>query len=201
MVKQKGKFIVFEGLDGSGQTTQAGLLRDYLERIGKKVLLTKEPTNDSEAGKAIQEILHDKKQVGAGELQELFAADRKAHLENVIIPSLRKGITVISDRYFFSSFAFGSLGCDLERLISINAGFLLPDATFVLTVKPETAVERISKRGEDTTFFEKLEKLRKVAENYKNLGSRFENLFFIDGERSIDEIHREIVSKISNTLK
>jgi len=196
-----GKFIVFEGPDGSGQTTQAALLEKYVSGLGKKVVLTKEPTLDSKAGLEIKDILNHEKETTPVELQKLFAEDRKEHLEKVIIPALKEGSVVISDRYFFSTFAFGSLGADLEWLISINDNFLLPDATLVLVVKPETSIERIARRGIKTTLFEKLESLRKVVENYKNLGNRFENMIFIDGERTIDEIHKEISEKIAGILK
>lgn len=97
----KGKFIVFEGLDGSGQSTQSGLLRDFLIKKGYKVLLTKEPTLNSKFGKKIKRVLNKKERVSAKKLQELFTQDRKEHLEKTIIPALKKGEIVISDRYFF----------------------------------------------------------------------------------------------------
>ena|SRR3989344_6638325 len=196
-----GKFIVFEGLDGSGQTTQAGLLSEYFKQLGKKVLLTKEPTKKSESGKKIEDILKHRKTADGGELQRIFAEDRNEHLEKEIIPALKEGTNVISDRYFFSSFAFGSIDCDLEWLIGLNDDFMLPDATFVLMVKPEMAVERIKKRGLETTFFEELGKLKKIIKNYELLRGRFGNLFFIDGERSVEEVHLEIVGKARNFIK
>lgn len=196
-----GKFIVFEGLDGSGQTTQAGLLGEYLKHLGKKVFLTKEPTKDTEFGREIEDILKRRKIADGSELQKLFAKDRNEQLQKEIIPALKEGTNVISDRYFFSSFAFGSVDCDLEWLIELNNDFMLPDATFVLMVRPETAVERIKKRGLETTFFEELEKLKKVIKNYELLRGRFENLFFINGERPIEEVRKEIVEKARNFLK
>ncbi len=196
-----GKFIVFEGPDGSGQSTQAALLEKYISNLGRKVILTKEPTLDSEAGLEIKAILNHEKEASPEELQKLFVEDRREHLEKVIIPALKEGSVVISDRYFFSTFAFGSLGADLEWLISMNSDFLLPDATFVLVVKPETSIERIAHRGIKSTLFEKLESLRKVVENYKNLGTRFANMFFIDGERPIGEIHKEIAERAAGVLE
>jgi len=106
----KGKFIVFEGLDGSGQSTQAGLLKDFLLEKGYEVILTKEPTIESEAGRKIRKVLDKKLNLSPKELQELFAQDRKEHLENIIIPALKQGKMVISDRYF-------SLVLLLEQLI------------------------------------------------------------------------------------
>ena len=196
-----GKFIVFEGPDGSGQTTQSSLLEKYIFGLGKKVVLTKEPTLDSKAGLEVKDILNHEKESTPEDLQKLFAEDRKEHLEKLIIPALKEGSAVISDRYFFSTFAFGSLGADLEWLISINEDFILPDITFVLTVKPETSIERIASRGIKSTLFEKLESLKKVMENYKNLANRFENMVFIDGDRPIEEIHKEIAERALSILK
>lgn len=199
-----GKFIVFEGLDGSGQSTQAGLLKDFLIKKGFKVVLTKEPTLDSEAGKKIRKILDKKEEVTAEHLQEFFAQDRKEHLEKVIIPALKKGKIVISDRYFFSSFAYGKAsGVDLEWLIKINEKFLLPDITFLLKVSPEICLERIEKRnkGKERTLFEEKEKLEKVWKVYEILLSRFKNIYLIDGEKPIEEVFKEILKIIEKDLK
>ena len=202
-----GKFIVFEGLDGSGQSTQAKLLNDFLVKKNFKVVLTKEPTKNSQAGKKIRDILDKKAKVTPTQLQKLFARDRKEHLEKVIIPALKKGKIVISDRYFFSSFAYGSSsGLDLDWLIKLNDSFLLPDLTFILKVKPTICIERIEKRNKEThkkrTLFEEKEKLEKVWQNYQILPNRFENVYMIDGEKKIEEVSsriRKIV--LSNTIK
>ena len=86
-----GKFIVIEGLDGSGQSTQAELLKNFLLKEGHKVVLTKEPTQDSEAGKKIKEVLGEAIKLESQLLQELFVEDRKEHLQNLIIPALKEG--------------------------------------------------------------------------------------------------------------
>lgn len=188
-----GKFIVFEGLDGSGQSTQAGLLRDFLAGKGFEVVLTKEPTKDSEAGQKIREILDQKSKIDGAKLQELFAQDRKEHLEKVIIPALEEGKFVISDRYFFSSFAFGaSDGVDLKWLIEINDSFLLPDLTFLLKVRPEICIGRIEKRGTPKALFEKTEKLAKVWQTFEILPEKFENMIVINGERTIEEVFEDV---------
>lgn len=197
----KGKFIVFEGLDGSGQSTQAGLLKDFLLEKGYEVILTKEPTIDSEAGRKIRKVLDKKLDISSKKLQELFAQDRKEHLENTIIPALKQGRIVISDRYFFSSFSYGAAnGLDLEWLIEINNLFLLPNIIFLLEVKPETCIGRIEGRGLEKTLFEKKEKLEKTWETYKILPGRFENVYLINGERPIDEVFKETKKILSNKL-
>ena len=188
-----GKFIVIEGLDGSGQSTQAELLRKFLTGKGYQVVVTKEPTLDSEAGRKIRDILDSKVDSEPEKLQELFAQDRKEHLEKIIIPALKEGRFVISDRYFFSSFAFGaSDGLDLEWLIKLNDNFLLPDLTFILKVRSKVCVSRIEKRGNSRTLFEKEEKLVKVWETFKIMPARFENIEIIDGEKSIEEVFGEV---------
>ncbi|PIR02253.1 MAG: dTMP kinase [Candidatus Nealsonbacteria bacterium CG11_big_fil_rev_8_21_14_0_20_37_68] len=161
-----GKFIVFEGLDGSGQSTQANLLKDFLLEKNFNVILTKEPTQDSEAGKKIRKILDKKAGVQPLQLQKLFAQDRKEHLENIIIPALKEGKIVISDRYFFSSFAYGSAsGVNLEWLIKINDEFLLPNLTFILKVSPKICLGRIKKRGDKITLFEEKKKSGKFIKS------------------------------------
>ena len=192
-----GKFIVIEGLDGSGQSTQVALLKDFLIKQGFEVITTKEPTQSSEAGKKIKEILEKKIQSESIQFQKLFAQDRLAHLENTITPALRQGKTVISDRYFFSSFAYGTAdGADLEELIKLNNEFLLPDLTFLLKVRPKVCIGRIEKRGSVKTLFEKQERLEKVWQVYEKLFSRFKNIKIIDGEKSIEQVFEQIKSKL-----
>ncbi|MDD2696892.1 MAG: dTMP kinase [Candidatus Pacebacteria bacterium] len=196
-----GKFIVIEGLDGSGQTTQAELFKNFFIKQGFKVVLTKEPTLDSEAGKRIREILDNKIKAEAGVLQELFTQDRRDHLQNKILPALKEGKIVISDRYFFSTFAYGAAdGLDLERLIGMNNDFLLPDLTFILKVSPEVCVERIEKRGKGIKLFEKKEKLEKVWETYRILPGRFENVYMVEGERTKEEVFSQIKDIVLSQL-
>lgn len=197
----EGKFIVFEGLDGSGQSTQAGLLREFLMEKDFNVILTKEPTLDSEAGKRIRKILDKEIKVSPKELQELMVEDRKEHLEKVIIPALKEGKIIISDRYFLSTFAFGSAdGLDLEWLIEINNQFLYPDTVFLLRVSPSVCIERIKNRGDRVDLFEKEEKLGDVWKTYKILPDRFENIFVIDGEKSIEKVFEKVKEIIIKQL-
>jgi dTMP kinase len=127
-----GKFIVFEGLDGSGQSTQANLLKSFLTEKGLAVVLTKEPTKVSSVSQKIREVLDEKRKITPKELQELFVQDRREHLADLVIPALKENKIVISDRYFFSTFAFGSSG-GLEFFLDL--GILLK--TFQLFLKKE----------------------------------------------------------------
>lgn len=162
----KGKFIVFEGCDGSGQTTQAGLLAEYLWDSGRPVVLTKEPTPDSEAGKTIRRVLQKAVKMEPVALQLLFCEDRRRHLEDLIVPALKSGKTVVCDRYFFSTVAFGGIDLDMDWLINLNDDFLLPDIVFILDVPAETCTQRMLRRGKELELFETTERLCAVRRNY-----------------------------------
>ena len=190
-----GTFIVFEGLDGSGQSTQAELLRHYFEDNKDSVVLTKEPTEDSESGRTIRKVLKKEEKIEPDELQKLFVQDRKEHLNNLIIPNLKNGKFVISDRYFLSTCAFGGINLDMEWLIELNNKFILPNITFLLNVDPRICIERIDKRGKRFEFFEEEKKLTKVRENYFKLAKRFPNIYIINGEFSKEAVFKEILNK------
>ncbi len=193
----RGKFIVFEGLDGSGQSTQAKLLKEYFDQQDIAALLTKEPTQWTEAGKKIKEILDEETGMEPLKFQELFTQDRAQHLKLEIIPALKQGKVVICDRYAFSSMAYGGLDISIPQLMLLNENFICPNWVFFLKVNPEECLRRIQARGEGMKFFEKLEKLKKVAANYENVARCFIHVFnVIDGERKIKEIHQEIVSNL-----
>ncbi len=198
-----GKFIVFEGLDGSGQSTQAGSLLDFLNKYTGKlklgfpgVFLTKEPTPGLIGGLIRGQLTHDWKS-SAECLQLLFCADRAHHLKKEIEPLLRKGSSVICDRYFFSTVAFGSLEVNRDWLLSLNENFLLPDLTFLLKVSPRVCVERMRGSRYELELFEKEELLQKVWTNYERLSREFENVCVVNGERSIEEISKEITETLT----
>jgi len=197
----KGKFIVFDSLDGAGNSTQVKLLADYLNKIGKKTHITKEPTSYLIGGLIKSQLIHDWKSSPEC-LQLLFCADRAYHLEKEIIPLLKKGVNVISDRYFFSTMAYGNLEIkDLDWLIEINKKFILPDLTFFLKVSPKVCIQRIKKDRFEITLFEKEKILEKIWKNYEILAKKFDNVYIIEGERKIEEIAEEIREIVLNKLK
>jgi len=197
----KGKFIAFEGLDGSGQTTQANLLKDFLIKKGFEVVLTKEPTSDSRPGKEIRKILNEEKTALPRQLQKLFAEDRDWHQKNKIVPALKKGQIVISDRSQFSSFAFGvANGVALDYLLSLNNKFIEPDLVILLKTSAKTSIQRIKNRGEKQTLFEKEKQLEKVWQVFEKLSKKFKNIVIVDGERTIEEIHQNIKQIINQKL-
>ena len=202
-----GKFIAFEGLDGSGSTTQASKLRSFLNESQEKFVLgkpqahlTKEPTNNIVGGLIRGQLTGDWKTQPEC-LQLLFSADRAHHLEKEIIPLLEKGTTVITDRYFLSTVAFGGLEIeDMDWLIEINKPFILPDITFLIKVSPKICLERIKGDRFHIELFEKEDALSKVWQNYEKLAKRFENVYIIDGERPVEEVFEEIKNLVHSKL-
>lgn len=197
-----GKFIVFEGLDGSGKSTQAELLAGYLKEKRVKARLTLEPTQYLIGGLVRSYLAHDWRSTPEC-LQLLFSADRAYHLDREIIPSLKNGDAVVCDRYFFSTFAYGALECDLDWLIEANRNFILPDLTILLESEPRECIRRMAGERFSVELFEKEEKLVKVRENYHKIAERFEketDIRIINGDRAIGEIFEE-VKQIADNAK
>jgi dTMP kinase len=187
----KGAFIAFEGLDGSGLTTQSVMLRDHFINTGREVVLTKEQT-DGLIGGLIKSCLKGEWRASPLALQLLFAADRAQHLRNEIEPALKMGKTVISDRYILSSLAYGAVDLDLNFLKQINSGFRKPDLTIIIDTKPETCLERIKSSRFGVELFEEKKKLEEIRRNYLSLKSHFPNTAVIDGNRKIEEVFEDV---------
>lgn len=202
-----GKFIVFEGLDGSGQTTQVEKLVKFLNETQQKDKFgyvgadsTKEPTPSLIGGLIRSQLNHDWKSSQEC-LQLLFCADRAYHLEKQIIPLLQKGVIVVCDRYFFSTIAYGSLDIkDRDWLLSLNKNFLLPDITILLKVSAKVCVERIYKNRYGVALFEKEELLTRVWDSFDKLSTEFENVNVVNGERSVDAIHQDVINIVTDKL-
>lgn len=202
-----GKFIVFDGLDGSGLSTQSSILYEFLNsrtrqfKLGSAgAHLTKEPTKSLIGGLINAQLAHHWNSSPEC-LQLLFAADRMFHLEKEVIPLLEKGIFVISDRYAFSSLTYGNFEIsDLDWLLNLQKNFILPDLTIFLKVTPRVCIERIKKNRFELTLFEKAEIFEKVWRNYEELAKRFENIYILNGEKSIEEIAKEIQKIVEEKL-
>ena len=184
-------FIVFEGIDGAGLTTHATLTEKFLQRLGYKVLLTKEPT-DGLIGGLIRAALRKEWTVDPATLQLLFAADRSRHVKKVIKPALKKGVHVISDRYLFSSLAYGSLNLSVKWLKTVNSLFPLPDITFLLDISPEEAVKRIKGERFAVELFEEIEKLSKVRKAFLQLAEQYSNFYILKTDDEVEEVQNKI---------
>ncbi len=155
MADERGRFIVLEGIDGAGTTTQAALLADALrERLGVEVELTREPT-DGPLGRVLRAALTGRERLDPVTLALAFAADRADHVHNPrtgIAAALAAGRWVVSDRYVLSSLAYNRGGIvTRDWLTAINRHALAPDLTLFLAVDPELALKRIAARGESAS--------------------------------------------------
>lgn len=195
----KGKFIVFEGIDGAGTTTQTQLLCEYLEKGGISPLKTAEPT-DGAVGRLIREILRGKIQTAGETLALLFAADRIEHWSALVKPAIESGQWVISDRYVLSSIAYQSLYCDPEWVKAINIKAVEPDLTILLDLPVDDALSRLGKRGDAREIFEKKEILEKVRKSYLDAARAVlpGKITIIDSSVSIDDVHNQAVAKINS---
>lgn len=193
--KKKGLFICLEGPDGSGQTTQAKILADWIRTRGRSVVLTKEPT-ETIIGGLIREVLRKTISRDPLGLQLLFSADRAQHLKDVIEPALAKGKVVITDRYALSTFAYGAL--DIKRdgnfLRIVNSKFRVPDATIFLNTPVEECLRRMKKERGHIELFEEKKKIKKVLKNYLRLikSNIWPRIYIVDGSRSIEEVSFQI---------
>tara|TARA_B100000315_G_C14581395_1_gene590672 strand:- start:125 stop:742 length:618 start_codon:yes stop_codon:yes gene_type:complete len=203
----KGIFIVLDGLDGSGKSEMARLLYEHFSKNDKyDVLVTREPT-DGKYGKEIRERLakEDDPKINGKEMLELFIQDREDHLKNKVIPFLNKTNDkdvniVICDRYYYSTMAFQSVqGLDTKMLIELNKEFLKPEVAFILDVKPETALERISGRKKEK--FEQLEFMNKLRARFLELPELLDdNLKIIDASKTAEEVFEDVKREINQLL-
>jgi dTMP kinase len=203
IMRPKGaRFIVFEGIDGCGKSTAAKLLYEHLRNEGREVILTKEPSLESEAGRKIRRILRGEIVVSVEERQQLFTDDRDEHVTRVIMPGLEAGKIVISDRYFFSTFALGAAtGADLEWLIRINTKFIMPDLCILVAVTPEVGLGRVRARGEGMELHDKMDIQQRAADTYALLAKRFGNIRTVDGEKPIPEVFEAVRSIYENEME
>ncbi len=201
----KGKFIVLEGIDGSGISTQSQELKRILEsEFASKAILTKEPSTGP-VGVTIRQVLS--RRISGIEdncLALLFAADRVDHNLNTIIPALQQGKHVICDRYLWSSIAYQGRTEDIDWLEQINRYGYKPDLTIFIKVRPDTSLERITTSRLKTEIFEERDILQQVYDNYIKLFKKWQDLgeqvIVIDGEQTSEEVTAEIRKEIRGFL-
>jgi len=188
---KRGVLIAFEGIDGTGKSTQLPLLAAYLRSLGHTVVETREPT-EGEYGRRIRALYTDRGQVSLEEELELFIQDRKEHIQNCIEPALQAGQIVLTDRYYFSTAAYqGAAGLDAQAIFRRHSFAPEPDRVLLLTQTPAESVQRIQGgRGEELNDFEQLDQLEKVA----NLFASFSQdcIVRIPAAKSIEQVQMEI---------
>jgi len=203
-VKNKGYFVSFEGIDGSGKSTQIQYLAKYLETLGFDVIITREP-GGSVGGEQIRKLLLQ------GEVDRwspetellLFTAARRDHLERIILPALEDGKIVICDRFTDSTRLYqGMRGPNLRNLVELlNEKVIMcdPDLTIIIDINPETALKRAKSRKTVEERFEDFGvdlqmKMRKgFIELAKEFGDRIE---VVDGQQSVDKLAQDICSLV-----
>ncbi len=191
---KSGVFIAVEGLDGSGGTTQVGLLATTIRDLGREVVSTREPT-PGPVGTLIRAALGSESSassLGDGVLPFLFAADRQDHLDRRVGPALARGAVVITDRYVPSSLAYQGVSIGVEAAFALNAGFRSPHLTIVLDVPPDECMRRIEARGEARERFEHHERLALVRAAYSEglalLEARGDRIVRVDGTLSVEAL-------------
>lgn len=202
---EKGKFIVIEGLDGSGKSTQINRLKENLEADGKKVYVTAEPTN-FETGAYIRRILSDSLNKNMYLQGALFLADRLEHIthpEFGIKKYLENGYTVICDRYYYSSFAYQGTASDIDWVMDINLKcneILTPDLCIFLDVNPDTCKNRIDTAREKPELYEKdIELMKEIRMNFFGVFERLkdkQNIIIIDANKGLEQIEKEILENV-----
>ena len=192
-------FIVIDGIDGSGKTTQVAKLIKRLNDEGFKAELTKEPT-DGLIGSIIRSMLSSSaERPSLLSMQLLFTADRNEHViaYKGIIES--KDVILVSDRYYFSTVAYGSAsGISAEYLKLINSILPKPDLSIIFEAKPEVVMERIDRRRGHKEIFEHVEFLNKVQAAYRR---EFPDAVFIDATKSLEEVHEDVYAVVKGFLR
>ncbi len=183
--------VTFEGVDGSGKSTQAALAAERLAEGGREVVLTREP-GGTPLGERIREVLLDGPEMTAWAEASLFAAARAELAERVIRPALARGAIVVSDRYLDSSLAYQGVarGLGIDRVLDLNAAVadLLPDRTFVLLVDEETSAARLGAQP-DRMEREGAAFRAAVADGYREVAERFpDRIVVLDGSLSREEL-------------
>ena len=212
----KGLYVALEGIDGSGKTTQAKNLAAYFKGQGREVVVTQEPSRTGAVGKLVHEVLQSKVKIPKIAIQYLFSADRAIHQEELIIPSLKKGKIVISDRAFWSGVGYGILdkggvknaidaSNQLMVALSILSNyhqFVAPDETIYLDVPVTVAIDRITHMNRKAELYEKSELLEKVKEIYEWMVKEFKGAFTsVDGSKNEKEITKEIIEQLEKIDK
>ena len=203
----RGKFITIEGTDGSGKSTQIGLLMDYLNKKGVDVLFTREP-GGTPIGEKIREIILDvnNREMAPETEALLYAASRSQHVRK-IIPAVEAGKIVICDRFVDSSLAYQGAArrMGMETIMEMNRaalGGIMPDLTVFFDLSPEKGILRKkNERTLDRLEQEKIDFHKRVYDGYKQLCEKYpERIKAIDADRSVEEVHLEVREVIDGLL-
>jgi len=204
----QGKFIVFEGIDGSGKSTQLQILAERLKNEGYKIYSTSEPT-DSPIGAIIRNIFKGRIEADHKTITALFLADRLDHLQNAtngIIDKLKNGYIVICDRYYLSSYAYHGVHMPIDWVIQLNSvcsDLLRPDLNIYIDIDPETSMKRLNIGRDNIELYESLSNLEmvriKYLESIEMLGN-IEHILTVNGNDTMDSISNRIWEQVEPLL-
>jgi len=188
---QKGILIVFEGIDGSGKSTQAEILLERLQEEDFDAVYFREPSKGKWGRKIKKKALHPDSLSPEEEL-DLFQKDRRENVEKNLKPALKKKRIVILDRYYYSTIAYqGAKGIDEKLIRRMNEEFVVePDLVFIFDIDPKKGLERIENRKKKDKLFEREDYLVKVREIFRSF--KGEKFVHIDALKSKEEISKEI---------
>jgi dTMP kinase len=198
MVLEKGILIVFEGIDGSGKSTQAEILLKRLQEEDLEVVYFREPSKGKWGRKIKKKALHPDSLSPEEEL-DLFLKDRRENVEKNLKPALQKRRIVILDRYYYSTIAYqGAKGIDEKLIRTMNEEFVLePDLVFIFDIAPQKGLERIENRKKKDRLFEREDYLVKVREIFRSFkGEKFVHIDALKSEEEISKEIEEIVLKL-----
>lgn len=207
--KYPGLYIALEGIDGSGKTTQVERISRYFKEQGKEVVITREPRKSGLIGDLVHKVLLGKEKLPSVAFQYLFSADRAANHAEVVIPALKAGKVVISDRCFWSAIVYGILDrtggtydkrdADLllisQSILSMYHQFTVPDFTFYIKISIEESLKRLSQKSDAKEIYEDEGKIKKVFLGYNYLKERFsDEIVTINGEQDEMKVAEDIVN-------
>lgn len=191
--ESKGIFIVVDGIDGAGKTTQVQILCNAFQEANEPVVCSKEPTN-GKWGRQLRESAVNGRLPLEDELRA-FVEDRKEHVATVIRPALAEGKVVIVDRYYYSTIAYqGSRGADVRSVAGdMRSLFPAPDVAFLLDADPSITLHRIeNERGDAPNHFERLDQLRSVRQVFLDLANADDTMRIVDASRSVESVTEAI---------
>jgi dTMP kinase len=203
--ERNGLFIVFEGIDGTGKSTQAKILREFLLDMGYQVVMYKEPTNETDAGKKIRASYTTDRPSLETELQ-WFIEDREWNVNTQVLPSLKDKKIIFLDRYYFSTVCYQGArkNGNWQNILKLNRSkFPEPDLTIIFDLKPKIALSRIKQTRQKGNTFEGLSYLRKVRKLFLKLykSDKIGTYLLIDSRKTIDEISTILKPKIMDLIK
>ena len=199
------RFIVLEGIDGSGTTTQLTRLTAYLGGLGRRVHATREPS-DGPVGRLVREILlgghrgPDGAEVDGRAMALLFAADRRDHLRREIEPALASGIDVVTDRYLLSSLAYQAEEAERDWVAGLARAVRPPDLTLLLDVPVSVAAARRRAAGRSTERYDEDGFQARVAANYRRLASGDPGIVVLDGSGTVDAVADAIAREVGKLI-